>query len=163
MKIDVDWMYNQLALLGWIRNDSHNKSTLDVIRSIFEQNTWVTVFAIRGWVIDRELDSTFPTCFIQRQMRNTCCVQVIKMWSLGNSSWRATRIRVFSVGESPFGNALRLEAKRRRINIVSDAWKSILPIFAVARWKISMLFTNSEKEEKRRCFHPHPNHRYHDT
>ena len=76
MKIDVDWMYNQLVLLGWIPKDSHNKSTLDVTRSILEQNTWVTVFAIRGWVIDRELNSTFPTCFIQRQMRNTCPVQV---------------------------------------------------------------------------------------
>ena len=85
------------------------------------------------------------------------------MWSLGNSSWRATRIRVFSVEKSPFGSALRLEAKRRRINNVSDAWKPTMPIFAVARWKISMLFTYSGKEEKRLCFHPHPNHRYHDT
>ena len=85
------------------------------------------------------------------------------MWSLGDFSWRVSRIRVFSVGESPFGNALLLEAKRRRINNVSDAWKPILPIFAVARWQISMLFTNSGKEEKRRYFHPHPNHRYHDT
>ena len=85
------------------------------------------------------------------------------MWSLSNSSWRATRIRVWAMGEFPFGNALRLEAKRRRIKNMSDGWKPILPIFAVAHWKISMLFTNSEKEEKRRCFHPHPNHRFHDT